>query len=52
MLDTDNRISYTSQQSGEYYIYLDNKFYCSCDNFKECREEIEELEEKIAKGEI
>jgi hypothetical protein len=28
---------------GVYYIYIDGKFYCSCDNNKELAEELEEL---------
>ena len=52
MLETNDRISYVGQASGEYHIYLDGKFYCSSDNFQELRQDIEELEERISKGEI
>ena len=26
-----------------YEIYIDNKFYCSCDNWTEVQEELEKL---------
>ena len=36
---------------GEYHIFLDNKFYCSSDNWKECKEDMEELEAQLEKEE-
>ena len=47
----NKRITYKSQQSGEYHIFLDNKFYCSSDNWKECKEDMEELEAQLEKEE-
>lgn len=47
----DKRITYKRQQSGEYHIFLDGKFYCSSDNWQECKADIEELEEQLAKEE-
>jgi len=49
---TSDRIEYQSQASGEYYVYLDNKFYCSSDNYSEMKEDVMELDAKIDKGEI
>ena len=42
-----DRISYVSQQSGEYYIYVDGKFECSSDNFRELQEDIKEIEDRL-----
>lgn len=39
----NDRISYSSQPSGEYFIFVDGEFYCSSDNYKECMEDIEYL---------
>lgn len=33
-----------SQERGVYYIYIDGKFYCSCDNNREVEDEIAELQ--------
>lgn len=33
------------QKKGVYYLYIDGKFYCSCDNDREIDEEIEKLKE-------
>lgn len=32
------------QKKGVYYLYIDGKFYCSCDNDRELNEEITELQ--------
>ena len=32
---------------GVFYIYLDNKLYCSCDNWNEVTEEMENIENEI-----
>ena len=32
------------QEKGVYFIYVDGKFYCSCDNDREINEEIAELQ--------
>lgn len=32
------------QKRGVYYLYIDGKFYCSCDNDKEVNEEVAELQ--------
>lgn len=52
MEGTSDRISYMGQASGEYYIYLDGKFYCSSDTYSELREDIKELDKMIDNGEI
>lgn len=31
---------------GVYYLYLNDKFYCTCDTFKEVTEEVQELQAK------
>lgn len=28
------------QERGVYYLYIDGKFYCSCDNDREVNEEV------------
>lgn len=33
------------QKKGVYYLYINGKFYCSCDNDRELNEEVAELEE-------
>jgi hypothetical protein len=33
------------QQKGVYYLYIDGKFYCSCDNDREVDEEVITLKE-------
>ena len=30
-------------ERGVYYIYIDGKFYCSCENYREVEEEMEDL---------
>ena len=30
-------------ERGVYYIYIDGKFYCSCEDYKELEEEVEDL---------
>ena len=30
-------------ERGVYYIYIDGKFYCSCENHRELEEEMEDL---------
>lgn len=47
MSDVSNRISYRSQASGEYYIYVDGKFWGSSDNYRECMEDISEIEDQL-----
>ena len=37
-------ITYKRQSSGEYYIFVDGKFYCSSDNYRELHEDIAEIE--------
>lgn len=32
------------QERGIYYLYIDGKFYCSCDNNREVDEELTELQ--------
>ena len=32
------------QKKGVYYLYINGKFYCSCDNDREVEEEITELQ--------
>ncbi len=32
------------QERGVYYLYIDGKFYCSCDNNREVEEEKENLQ--------
>lgn len=32
------------QKKGVYYLYIDGKFYCSCDNDREVDEEVENLQ--------
>lgn len=48
MIECDRRISYKSQQSGEYYIYVNGKFYCSSDNYRELVEDIKDIEAELA----
>lgn len=31
-------------ERGIYYIYIDGKFYCSCENRRELDEELEDLQ--------
>ncbi len=33
-------------ERGIYTIYVDNKFYCTCDNLAEAALELDELEQK------
>ena len=40
---TNVDISYKRQSSGEYYIFVDGKFYCSSDDYHELMEDIEEI---------
>lgn len=47
----NDRISYYRGQSGEYYIVVDGKHYCSCDTIQEVEEEIAEISERLDKGE-
>ena len=42
--DYSSRISYSSQASGEYYIYVDGKFWCSSDNYRELQEDLKDVE--------
>ena len=32
------------RERGIYYLYIDGKFYCSCDNDREVNEEVTELQ--------
>ena len=32
------------QERGVYYLYINGKFYCSCDNDREVNEEVAELQ--------
>lgn len=33
---------------GVYYLYINDKFYCTCDTFKEVTEEVQDLQSKGA----
>ena len=44
-------ITYKRQSSGEYYIFVDGKFYCSSDNYKELQEDIAEIEKNYSEKE-
>ena len=47
MFVSNPRITYKSQQSGEYYIYLDGQFFCSSDSYTELKEDIMALEAEL-----
>ncbi len=40
-------IAIRGQSSGEYIVMVDGKFYCTCDNYREAKEEVEELESTL-----
>jgi len=51
MKSVGDRITYESQQSGEYFIYVDGKFRMSSDNYSELREDIEYIEKELEEEE-
>lgn len=46
-----DRISYRGQSSGEYYIYVDGKFWGSSDNYHELMEDIKDIEKELEERE-
>ncbi len=51
-MDKQPEITYKRQSSGEYYIFVDGKFYCSSDNYRELQEDIAEIENSYNNNKI